>query len=291
MPLITKFIILEFQIKKIVMIKLSQKVLVIISLLIISSTFMYAQNDIILKTDGTEMIGKINAIEDIDVKFTYQNETIEYTVLKNKISKITFSSGRVEFFNESSELKDHHNKVAILPFAFIKNQNDGSSAMSKKIQQETYSVFNSHKGILTFQDVMTTNRLLSKSGIGKNDEQNYSMGEICDILGVEYVIQGLVSIESTSQSSYSSTNVNIQTNDKKPAKTFVGKLFDDSGTNVKSGTYSSTTQNYTTTITLSIYNDKGDNIFSKDHESFWQSEDAYKVTLNFLAKRTPIYTK
>lgn len=263
----------------------------VLCLLLISSTFLHAQNDIILKTDGTEMIGKVNAIEDVDVKFTYQNETIDYTVPKNKISKITFASGRVEFYNQSSELKDHHNKVAILPFAFIKNQDDGSTAMSKKIQQETYSVFNEHKGMLTFQDVMTTNRLLSKAGIGANDEQNYSMGEICDILGVEYVIQGLVSVEATSQSSYSASSTNIQTNNKKPAKTFVGKLFDDSGTNVKSGGYSSTTQNYTTTITMNVYNDKGDNIFTKDHESFWETEDAYKITLMFLAKRTPLYTK
>ncbi|WP_156115557.1 hypothetical protein [Psychroserpens sp. Hel_I_66] len=255
------------------------------------SGIVKAQNDIILKTDGTEMIGKISAINEVDVKFTHQNETIEYIVPKNKISKITFSSGRVEFFNESSELKDHHNKVAILPFAFIKDQDDGSSSMSKKIQQETYSIFNAKKGNLTIQDVMTTNRLLSKAGIGINDEQNYSMGELCDILGVEYVVQGMVSIEETSQSTYSTSKTNIQKNDKKPAKTFVGKLFDDSGTNVKSGGYSSTTQNYETTITMNIFNDKGDNIFSKDHESFWQNEDAYKVTLNFLAKRTPLYTK
>lgn len=237
------------------------------------------------------MIGKVNAIDETDVNFVYQNESVNYTVPKNKISKITFASGRIEFYNQSTELKDHHNKVAILPFAFIKNQDDGSSAMSKKIQQETYEVFNAHKGMLTFQDVMTTNRLLSKAGIGANDEQNYSMGELCDILGVEYVILGLVSIEATSQSSYSSSSTNIQTNDKKPAKTFVGKLFDDSGTNVKTGSYTSTTQNYTTTITMNIFNDKGDNIFSKDHESFWETEDAYKITLTYLAKRTPFYTK
>lgn len=144
---------------------------------------------------------------------------------------------------------------------------------------------------LIFQDPMTTNRLLGKAGIGSNDEQNYSMGELCDILGVEYLIQGLVSVEATSSSTYSASKTNIQTNDKKPAKTFVGKLFDDSGTNVKSGGYSNTTENYTTNITMSIYNNKGDNIFIKSHESFWESEDAYKVTLNFLAKRTPLYTK
>lgn len=258
---------------------------------LVTSIFVQAQNDIILKTDGSEMVGKVTAIDENDVKFTYKNESISYTVAKNKISKITFSSGRVEFFNESSNLGDHHNKVAILPFAFIKNQDNGSSVMSKKIQQETFSVFNAKKGILTFQDVLTTNRLLSKAGIGADEEQNYSMGELCDILGVEYVIQGLVSIEATSVSRYSASNTNIQTNNKKPAKTFVGKLFDDSGTNVKTGAYSTTEQNYSTTITMNIYNDKGDNIFSKDHESFWQSEDAYKVTLNFLAKRTPLYKK
>ncbi|SDS40388.1 hypothetical protein SAMN04515667_2097 [Formosa sp. Hel1_31_208] len=250
-----------------------------------------AQNDIVLKVDGTEMIGKVIAIGDTNINFIYQNETIEYKVPKVKIAKITFSSGRVEFYNASSSLKDHHNKVAILPFAFLKNQDDGSSAMSKKIQQETYAIFNAHKGILNFQDPMTTNRLLGKAGIGANDEQNYSMGELCDILGVEFVVQGLVSIEETSVSSYSASNTNIKTNNKKPAKTFVGKLFDNSGTNVNTSKSSTTNKNYSTTITMNVYNDKGDNIFNKNHESFWQSNDAYKVTLKFLAKRTPLYTK
>lgn len=262
-----------------------------IFLLIVLTETVGAQNDIVLKIDGTEMIGKVIAIGETNVNFTYQNETIEYKVPKIKISKITFSSGRVEFYNASSTLQDHHNKVAILPFAFLKNQDDGSSAMSKKIQQETYAIFNANKGILNFQDPMTTNRLLGKAGIGANDEQNYSMGELCDILGVEFVVQGLVSIEETSVSSYSAANTNIKTNNKKPAKTFVGKLFDNSGTNVSTSTSSTTSQNYSTTITMNVYNDKGDNIFNKDHESFWQSNDAYKVTLKFLAKRTPLFTK
>lgn len=111
-----------------------------------SITLIHAQNDIILKIDGSEMIGKVISIDDLNINFTHQNEAIEYKVPKNKISKITFSSGRVEFYNESSNLADHHNKVAILPFAFVKNQNDGSNMMSKKIQQETYSIFNAHKG-------------------------------------------------------------------------------------------------------------------------------------------------
>jgi len=250
-----------------------------------------AQSDVILKTDGSEMVGSVKSINDNDIKFVYKDESIEYTVKKSQISKITFSSGRVEFYNESSNLQDHHNKVAVLPFAFIKDQDDGSSAMSKKIQQETFSIFKEKSGNLEYQDVMTTNRLLGKAGIGADDEQNYSMGELCNILGVEYVLQGIVTIEKSSQSTFSASKTNIQTNDKKPAKTFVGKLFDDSGTNVKTGGYSTTQQNYSTSISMSIYNDKGENIWTKDHASFWETEDAYKVTLNYLAKRTPFYSK
>lgn len=267
------------------------KVVLTVAISLCSFTFISAQNDIILKTNGEEMIGSVKSIAEKDIKFTYKGETVEYNVPKMEISKITFSSGRVEFYNKSSELGDHHNKVAVLPFAFIKDQDDGSIAMSKKIQQEAYSIFKAKSNNLNFQDPMETNRLLGKAGIGANDEQNYSMGEICNILGVEYLFQGTVAIEKSNQSTFSTSRTNIKTNDKKPAKTFVGKLFDDSGTNVTSGGYSSTQQNYATTISMNIYNDKGENIWNKDHESFWDGEDAYKTTLNFLAKRTPFYTK
>ena len=239
------------------------------------------------------MIGKVISMDETDINFTYPKETIKYKVPKYKITKITYASGRVEFYNDPSELKDHKNKVAILPFTFIKNQDDGSNSMAKMIQQEAYTIFNAKRGDLTFQDVMTTNRLLSNAGVNDTNAQNYAMNEICYILGVEYVIKGLVSIEATGVSSYSNTdtNVNVKTNNEKKPKTFVETLIDDSVTDATSSTYSSTTQNYSSTITMNIYNDKGDNIFSKDHQSFWQTEDAYKATLNYLAKRTPFYTK
>ncbi|MGB3591339.1 MAG: hypothetical protein WBA16_06585 [Nonlabens sp.] len=250
-----------------------------------------AQNDVVLKTDGEELIGKVTSINKVDIDFIYQNETLQYQVPKTKISKITFASGRVQFFNNSTSLKDHHNKVAILPFALIKNQQEGSNAMSQKIQQETYSVYQNHNGILKFQDPMTTNRLLRQAGIGTNDRQNYAMGELCNILGVEYLVQGLVSIEETGSSTYSSSTTNVKTSNRKPVKTFVGKLFDNSGTNVSTGGATSSSKTYSTSITMNVFNDKGENLFSKDHNSFWQTSDAYKVTLKYLAKRTPLYTK
>jgi len=42
---------------------------------------------------------------------------------------------------------------------------------------------------------------------------------------------------------------------------------------------------------MNIYTDKDTNIFTKDHSSFWSSNDAYKTTLQYLLKRTPLYKK
>lgn len=269
----------------------------VICLLLITCTVASAQNDIILKTDGNEMIGKVIEIGTDDLKFTYQNETVQYTVLKKDIVKITFSSGRVEFFNNfdngnsNANLGDHHNKVAILPFSYVKDQGDGGAAMSKKIQQETYSIFNSKKVNLQFQDPNTTNALLIKAGITGENEAGYTMGEICNILGVEYVIQGMVSIEKTGQSSYSSSSTSVKgkTGQKSSSHDLIGEIL-TSG-KASTSTYGSTSDDFSSSITLNIYNDKGVNIFNKDHSSFWTSEDAYKITLNFLAKRAPIYMK
>lgn len=261
----------------------------------------FAQNDIVLKNDGQEMIGNVTQINNDDVNFTYKNEKIPYVIAKNDIHKITFSSGRIEYFNKDgggkniSKLGDHHNKVAILPFSFVKDQGDGAMAMSKKIQQETYAIFNKKKNNLQYQDVQTTNALLIKAGITGGNKDGYTMGEICDILGVEYVIQGMVSVERTGASSYSNSNSTISnTNDpnrRQTSRGLIGQVFSTSKTNVKSNSSSSTSDDFSTAITMNIYNDKGDNIFNQDHSSFWSMEDAYKITLNYLAKKTPLYTK
>src|SRR5687768_15297435 len=114
------------------------KYLYIIVLAVLSSFNIFAQqskNDVVLKANGDELIGKVVEIGDADIKFMYQGETLTYQVRKEDIIKITFGSGRIEFFNKpqlSSEKKDskptaltgdtdHHNKVAVLPFGYIKN--------------------------------------------------------------------------------------------------------------------------------------------------------------------------
>lgn len=242
----------------------------------------FAQNDVVLKTNGEEMQGKVTKMNQNDLLFVYKNETVEYPINFSDISKITFASGRVQTFNSAkattSNTVDHHNKAAILPFAYIKDQETSNVIMTQKIQQETYKNFKQNAVQIKFQDPITTNALLAKAGVTEANRQGYTMDEICNILGVEYVVNGLVSIEKTSvtNSSYGSVDV------KEKSKT---------KTTANSSTYNYATQNYATTITMNVYSDKGDTLFNQDHASFWQTEDAYKVTLAYLAKRTPIFKK
>ncbi len=67
----------------------------IISLFFVSIS--YAQNDIILKVNGDEMIGKVIKMNTDDLLFTYQNETVEYRVEKKIFSKSLLLQGELNF--------------------------------------------------------------------------------------------------------------------------------------------------------------------------------------------------
>lgn len=265
---------------------------------IIVSFSLNAQDDVILKNDGDEMHGKVTKINKVDLQFIYKNESVEYTVNKSEIIKITFSSGRIEFFNKkatssNSNLEEHHNKVAVLPFGYIKDLETSNATMTKKIQQETYTIFKKKAEILKLQDPSKTNALLAKAGVKNNNLDGYTMGEICNLLNVEYVIQGLVSIEKSTVTNFSNSTTKSKSNkayvDKKG--NVVGDIWNSNKKSTNSSTYSTATQNYSTNITMNVFSDKGDNIFNKEHASFWQTQDAYKITLTYLAKRTPIYKR
>tara|TARA_R110002012_G_scaffold49843_3_gene129037 strand:- start:2342 stop:2755 length:414 start_codon:yes stop_codon:yes gene_type:complete len=137
--------------------------------------------------------------------------------------------------------------------------------------------------------------LLAKAGVNNNNIEGYTMGEICNILDVEYVVQGMVSIEKTNVSNYSNSSSKTKGSGNKAKVDRHGNIIGDiwnSGTRKSTTSSSSTTiQNFSTNITMNVYTDKGENVFTKDHSSFWQTTDAYKITLAFLAKRTPLYKR
>ena len=128
-----------------------------------------------------------------------------------------------------------------------------------------------------------------QAGVTGENVRGYTMGEICNILDVEYVIQGSINqiLESSSVSSSQGSSFSVENdNDGSESR----KIGDVKG---RSSRYSSSTKKdrYVTSITMNVFTDRGQSIYSNSHESMWSDPDAYKVTLKYLLKRTPLYTK
>ncbi|MGX5817235.1 hypothetical protein ACWKWU_03515 [Chitinophaga lutea] len=258
------------------------------------SIFAFAQeaakNDVILKLNGEELAGKVLKITDNEIEFAYAGETLTYTLKKADIMKVTFASGRIEFFNKPATaqpaaaapqggpgLADHHNKVAILPFGFIRDGQPADDAVSEEVQNEVYAYMNKHAGVFAILPPRTTNAQLIKAGINRSNIKGYSMDDLCNLLGVEYVVDGLITMNKTTQTNYSSVSGKSKDDDK------------DRKYNASS--YGTTTQNYQTKMNLAIYNDKGASVYEQDRASFWNTQDAYRNTLEYLLKRSPLYSK
>jgi hypothetical protein len=256
------------------------------------------KHDVILKLNGDELNVKITEITDTEVKFTYIGETLAYTIKKADIFKITFASGRIEIINKvqspspvsgtpsgaaTSSTESHHNKVAILPFAFLRDGQSTIDELSIKAQTECFSYLSKHAGVFTIIEPRTSNALLIKAGVTSENIKGYTMDEICNLLGVEYVIDGLVTVDKKSTTSTGSSQIkSTPSNSGKP-----------SSSTQKASAYSNSTsmENYQSSLTLSIYNDKGTSVFSQERKSFFTTVDAYKSALEYLLKRSPLYGK
>jgi hypothetical protein len=270
------------------------------------------KSDIVLKVNGDEMVGKITAISDNEIKFVYEGETLEYSIKKTDILKVTYSSGRVEFFNRQplpSEKKetvgptptadapakparqyavasgDHHNKIAILPFGYIRDGQTGAKEISTKIQTDAYSFLAKHSAGYTLLDTRTTNSLLIKAGVTRDNLEGYTWDEICNILGVEYVIDGTVNIVKGMQSSNSNSSFNASSDNN-------NKSYNSGNTKAFGSTSSYSAQYYETSVNMNVFNDKNQNIYTENHKAFLNSTNAqYNTTLQYLLKRIPLYRK
>lgn len=254
------------------------------------------KNDVVLKISGDELTGKVQAINDSAIVFSYAGESLTYTIKKSEILKITYASGRIEVFNKPStqpaaggaagkpapsNMEAHHNKVALLPFSFVKDGQSADGTLGDQVQQEAFSFLSKHAGIFTILDPRTTNALLIKAGVNDQTIKGFTMEDLCNILGVEYVISGDVSQNKTTQTVQTNTYGQMKSKDDDDSKK---KTYNSS-------TYGTATQNYQTSLNLGIYNDKGVTVYSQQRTSFWPTLDAYKNTLEYLLKRTPLYTK
>jgi len=244
-----------------------KKLLLLFCYTLFSTPLIFAQKDsakfdVVPKVNGDEMVGKVTEMGDDFIKFVYKGETLSYTLKKQDILKITYASGRVEVINKAglpsdtaktgqsgianSTAESRRSKAAVMPFTYLIDQQTGVDEMGFKIQSECYNVFSSKASILQFQDPNTTNAILIRANITKDNYRTYTMDQVCSILAVQYIVQGTVTVNRGSVNATGSEN----------SKTSNSGTVDSKG-NSKSKTdaYSSATisQNYKTTVTMKYF--------------------------------------
>lgn len=258
-----------------------------------------AKSDIVTKMNGEEASGKVTEIGETAVKFIYDGETLVYSINKSDILKITFGSGRVEYFNKPAPATamDNRNKVAILPFSYLIEKQDAGEAMTYQVQSEAYSFLKKNTTVYDIQDPATTNALLAKAGVNAGNMRGFTMTELCHILGVEFVITGSIRQDKTTTATYQSgvntydnkSRANSNTNNTSTGRGSIGNS-SSSGSSYNSSS-STTTDKYQTNMTMNVFNDSGKNLYSESHNSFWAVTNAYVTTLHYLLKRTPFIQK
>ncbi len=266
---------------------LSLTLLLVILMVGITTTPVHAQEnfDKLTMMNGQEHIGKVTAMDNESIKFVHKDESLEYTYQKADINKIQFSSGRIEVLNKVSDnsggevnLQDHHNVVAVLPFTYLSSNGAHDDAMEKKVQSDCFTLLSKFADQFKLQDPVTTNALMIKHGVNSGNIDGFTPAELCNILGAEYLVMGTVSVMYTSTTNYSGSS---QTTKKK----------DDNKKISFTSSSSSSTDNFKTQVDMKMYSDQGQNIYANSHTSFWQTEDAYTLTLQWLIKRSPLYMK
>ncbi|MEP6949074.1 MAG: hypothetical protein ABI863_07370, partial [Ginsengibacter sp.] len=239
--------------------------------------------DVVFKANGDQLKGSVVEVTDDNIRFKYTGEQVIYSFKKSDIQKITFASGRTETYNNipsannnsstpvqntvpatpastpgsgvTASAEDRRNKVAILPFSFLKDGQNLPQEASDELQHECFTRLSGHSGTFSVVNPRATNVLLAKAGIDKSNMIKYSMAEICKILGVEYVVDGMVNQSNTSQSSTGNTSYDFK-NDK-------NKKSNNDKISGSSRTSTNVNQEYETFTTINIYNDKNENIYSQ----------------------------
>lgn len=240
--------------------------------------------DRIIMVSGEIKEGSVHAISENNIQFVHSGESLEYTLKISEIGKIEFSSGRIQQFNKivkpedsKSEMIDHHNKIAILPVIYVRDgKQQHGDVMEGKAQQSFFQSMNDHVGYMVIQEPSKTNASLKQSSISMYELNGYTMPEIANALGVEYVVKTILTISEKGVKNYTSNSGNVSSNSR--------------GLHSYSSSSTSTIQ-YQTTVEVIIYNDHGEQMFSKNKISFFQTADAYPLTLRSIIKNNTFLHK
>jgi hypothetical protein len=262
----------------------------------------FAQDKITLLS-GEVKQGKITGITETVIKLRYPSEDFDYEIDKKSVAKIEFSSGRTEIINNQGPLiptspkpsgpigtYDAHNKIAVLPFEFVTNDPGMTvESMRTLTQNNTANIVKKEYGLLTIQDPITTNAILAKNNINHGNISGFAPEELAHLLGVEFVIFGMVNIVNNGSTTQGSSVASYKEKENNNSQGNSDNK-NSAGTAVVS-TSSSTKIDYDTTVDFRLFNDRGENLYSESRHSFGSSIDSYRGSIQYMVRRTPFGSK
>ncbi len=269
------------------------------------ATAAFSQNsetkktDRIIRKDFVVIDCTITKMTDNFVEYSLPNETLVTELDLSKVGRIEFASGRIQTFDAapqgeqaevvmenmgaSPKMERKQNTIAVLPVPYVNSETMASSEeVAKFAQNDIYSKLidkSSNIFPLTVQDLRTTNSLLRKAGIDYKNIDEIPIEELEDILGVDNIVAAKVSYTLTE---------NRQSSTYKSGETKYGN------DKTKNQNYSSTTDNIEKIYKYHVYFDmyrNGTKIYTQTRQPFFSMEDSWKDAVQYLLKRSPIYTK
>lgn len=250
------------------------------------------KTDKIIFLDGAVKEGKVISLATETVRFAYRGETLDYEFDKKAIEKIEFASGRTELITEKKlpairKHGDSRNKVAIMPISYISDAGDAKSEeMRFQLQEIAINYLGRSAAELTFLDAATLNAQLLKKSINETNARQYTPKELAELLQVEYVIIG-----SVQQDKGEMVTVTNSRNTRREAINH-HHHYRAGITRKNTRTSSSVTrQHIETYVSLSVFNEDGEMIYTKSRRSILSESHAYKNAIEYLLKRTPLYKR
>jgi hypothetical protein len=171
-------------------------------------------------------------------------------------------------------------KLAILPIAYVGDGNETKmESMQYRLQNIAYLYLKGESMELSLQDPAETNALLIRHGINESTIRGYTPKELADLLKVEFLLTGMITQDfvgaTTNSSSFRRDN---DRNYRRHREVF-------------RATHTRTRDELSTNIDLSIYNARGEKIYSKSRRSILSDTNAYKNGIHYLLKRSPLYRR
>lgn len=173
-----------------------------------------------------------------------------------------------------------------MPMSYLAEGNDIKIEQMRFFLQDIAINYMSNAAAeLKFMDAMTVNATLLKNGITDENIRRYTPKELAVILQVEYIIMG-----SVLQDMGSVVTVDNNYDNRRQTIEHYGREVKVTQRGNRHGS-SVTRQNVETQVSLAIYNELGERIYTKSRRSILSEQDAYKNTIHYLLKRTPLYKR